>query len=268
MGRHLSTQRWAGGSCRNLCRDPRRVHPLAYSVGGSRWPEAAGDGQAGRRRGARREEEASSLLRSSRSLHSSQRPRRLSKKILRTKTRIKLSVRKKVEEEREEPKPEKLVPRLKSTMSTKNLFSEKHLFRQISEFYHELKRIAVGSKTPVEEEAKKEVNNVAESPQQDSKLLIPNKLKSVIEKSTFPKDVRANPPTPQCFPYPRGIKNAKAIANGRSPLNSKPMSDCTLSKISRTTVLQEGCSNVSVVGDFGGTTIDLFWFLKPCSYLE
>ncbi|XP_042387602.1 putative pentatricopeptide repeat-containing protein At5g37570 [Zingiber officinale] len=119
-------------------------------------------------------------------------------------------------------------------MSANNLFSGKDLLRQISEFYHELKRIEVGSKTPVEEEAEKEVNNVAESPQQDSKLLIPNKLKSVIEKSTFPKDVRANPPTPQCFPYPRDVKNAKAIANGRSPLNSKP---------ERTVLQEDSCSS-------------------------
>ncbi|KAG6514512.1 hypothetical protein ZIOFF_024875 [Zingiber officinale] len=171
---------------------------------------------------------------------------------------IKLSTGKKVEEEREKSKPEKLPPHLKSTMSARNLFSKKDLLSKISEFYHELKRMVVRSKTPVREEAKKEVNNVAESPQQDSKLLIPNKLKIVIEKSTFPKDVKANPPTPQCFPSPRGVKNAKAIANGRSPLNSKP----------ERAVLQEGCSNVSVVGDSGGTTTDLFWFLKPCSYLE
>ncbi|KAG6472220.1 hypothetical protein ZIOFF_069679 [Zingiber officinale] len=117
---------------------------------------------------------------------------------------IKSSAGKKVKEEREELKPKKLPPRLKSMMSARNLFSGKDLLSQISEFYHKLKRMAVGSKTPVGEEVKKEVNNVAESPQQDSKLLIPNKLKIVIEKSTFLKDVRANPPTLQSFPYPRG----------------------------------------------------------------
>ncbi|KAG6503808.1 hypothetical protein ZIOFF_036132 [Zingiber officinale] len=51
---------------------------------------------------------------------------------------IKLSVGKKVEEEREEPKPEKLPPHLKSMMSARNLFSWKDLLSQISEFYHEL----------------------------------------------------------------------------------------------------------------------------------
>ncbi|KAG6476435.1 hypothetical protein ZIOFF_065676 [Zingiber officinale] len=60
-------------------------------------------------------------------------------------------------------------------MSARNLFFGKDLLSQISKFYHELKRMAVGSKTPVEEEAEKEVNNMAESPQQDSKLLIPMK---------------------------------------------------------------------------------------------
>ncbi|KAG6479250.1 hypothetical protein ZIOFF_062712 [Zingiber officinale] len=76
-------------------------------------------------------------------------------------------------------------------MSARNLFFGKDLLSQISEFYHELKRMAVESKTPIEEEAEKE------------------------ERA----------------------------------------------------VLQEGCSNVSAAGDSGGITIDLFWFLKPCSYL-
>ncbi|KAG6501456.1 hypothetical protein ZIOFF_041337 [Zingiber officinale] len=155
---------------------------------------------------------------------------------------IKSSSGKKVKEEREEPKLEKLPPRLKSTMPTRNLFSRKDLLSHIFEFYHKLKRMAVGSKTPIGEEAEKEVNYVAESPQQDNKLLIP----------------KANPPTPQCFPSPHGVKNAKTIANGRSPLNSKP----------EKAVHQEGCSNVSVAGDSGETTTDLFWFLKPYSYLE
>ncbi|KAG6472059.1 hypothetical protein ZIOFF_069514 [Zingiber officinale] len=82
---------------------------------------------------------------------------------------IKSSARKKVEEERKEPKLEKLPPRLKSTMSARNLFSGKDLLSQIFEFYHELKRMAVESKTPIGEEAeKKEVNNEREVLQEDS----------------------------------------------------------------------------------------------------
>lgn len=81
---------------------------------------------------------------------------------------------KKVEEEREEPKPEKVPPRLKSTMSARNLLSGKDILSQISEFYHDLKRMAVRSrKTPVGEEAE-EVNKVAHKAETDDrKLLIP-----------------------------------------------------------------------------------------------
>lgn len=72
---------------------------------------------------------------------------------------IKSSAEKKVEEEREEAKQRKAQPRLRSTMSARNLFSGKDILSQISEFCHELKKMAVGSgRTPAKskEEAKKD----------------------------------------------------------------------------------------------------------------
>ncbi|KAG6532172.1 hypothetical protein ZIOFF_006010 [Zingiber officinale] len=65
------------------------------------------------------------------------------------------------------------LPRQTKTWNAMKEMIKSSVEKKISEFCHELKRIAVGSKTPVGEEAKKEVNNAAESPQQDSKLLIP-----------------------------------------------------------------------------------------------
>ncbi|KAG6493642.1 hypothetical protein ZIOFF_048635 [Zingiber officinale] len=53
-------------------------------------------------------------------------------------------------------------------MSTRNLFCGKDLLSQFSEFYHELKRMTGESKTPVVEEAEKEINNERAVLQEDS----------------------------------------------------------------------------------------------------
>lgn len=87
---------------------------------------------------------------------------------------IKPSAKEEVEEKREEPKQKKLQPRLKSTMSERNLFSGKDILSQISEFYHELKRMAVGSRTPPVGGEAKEVKKAAENlhkPEADNRKL-------------------------------------------------------------------------------------------------
>ncbi|KAG6513417.1 hypothetical protein ZIOFF_023741 [Zingiber officinale] len=208
---------------------------------------------------------------------------------------IKSSTKEEVEDKREDPKQKKVQPRLKSTMSARNLFSGKDILSQISEFYRELKKMAVGSRTPpVREEARKEVKEAAENLHKpeaadDTKLLTPNKndkspqkrgkLKIEIKTSTPLKEVRANPPTPQRFPSPRGAKNPKATPNGRSPLHNKLPKSTTLG---RTTLQdreekkallarkddEQGCSSAAVAGNSEAASADLFWFLKPCSHAE
>ncbi|XP_074583956.1 uncharacterized protein LOC141839983 [Curcuma longa] len=188
---------------------------------------------------------------------------------------------KEVEEKREEPKQKKVQPRLKSTMSASNLFSGKDILSQISEFYRELKRMAVGSRAPPVRE------NLHKPEADDTKLLTPNKNdksphkkgkpKIEIEKSTLLKEVRANPPTPQRFPSPRGAKNHKATPNGRSPLNNKPPKSTTLGRAilqdreEKKALLalkdEQGCSSVAVASN-SEASADLFWFLKPCSHGE
>ncbi|KAG6509681.1 muscle M-line assembly protein unc-89-like isoform X1 [Zingiber officinale] len=208
---------------------------------------------------------------------------------------IKSSTKEEVEDKREGPKQKKVQPRLKSTMSARNLFSGKDILSQISEFYRELKKMAVGSRTPpVREEARKEVKEAAENlhkpePADDTKLLTPNKndkspqkrgkLKIEIKKSIPLKEVRANPPTPQRFPSPRGARNPKATPNGRSPLHNKPPKSTTLGRAilqdreEKKALLalkddEQGCSSAAVAGNSEAASADLFWFLKPCSHAE
>ncbi|RWW81504.1 hypothetical protein BHE74_00010092 [Ensete ventricosum] len=154
------------------------------------------------------------------------------KKCNTAKEMIKSSAEKKVEEQREEPKQKKAQPRLKSTLSASNLFSGKDIMNQISEFYHEIKKMAIGRARTPAEETKKEVKKVAGivPEAEDRKLLTPKKddasakksgkmaVRIEIEKSTALKEVRAYPPTPQRF------RNPKATATGRSPLNKPPKS--------------------------------------------
>ncbi|WOL17613.1 hypothetical protein Cni_G26406 [Canna indica] len=213
---------------------------------------------------------------------------------------IKSSAEKKVvDEAREEPKQKRAQPRLKSTLSARNLFSGKDILSQISEFCHELKKMAVGSgRTRTEGAAKKEVKKVADilhdEEAEDRKLLTPMKddgsakrsgkltVRRELEKSRSPKEVRANPPTPQRFPSPSNpsLRNLKtATSNGLSPLN-KPSKSANSERAILQEVKQhmeekkallprtdEDCNNASPAADAEGGSADLFWFLKPCSYL-
>ncbi|KAJ8485763.1 hypothetical protein OPV22_018248 [Ensete ventricosum] len=214
------------------------------------------------------------------------------KKCNTAKEMIKSSAEKKVEEQREEPKQKKAQPRLKSTLSASNLFSGKDIMNQISEFYHEIKKMAIGRARTPAEETKKEVKKVAGivPEAEDRKLLTPKKddasakksgkmaVRIEIEKSTALKEVRAYPPTPQRF------RNPKATATGRSPLN-KPPKSATLQKAIQQEMEQDKEEKKAILPVKGGedcnrgaaaaadsdteegSSADLFWFLKPCTYL-
>ncbi|XP_009396387.2 uncharacterized protein LOC103981391 isoform X1 [Musa acuminata AAA Group] len=215
---------------------------------------------------------------------------------------IKSSAQQKAEEESQVKEQRKAQPRLRSTLSARNLFSGKDILSQISEFCHELKKIAVGRgrTPPAEEDSKKQVkkkvaNIVHNSEAEDRMPLTPKKddssstkksskmaVRIEIEKPIAVKGVRASPPTPQRFPSPssRGTRNPKATANGRSPL-SKPSKSATLvramfqeaeqnreEKKALLPVTDEHCSSLSVAADTDkGSSTDLFWFLKPCTCL-
>ncbi|KAI0525009.1 hypothetical protein KFK09_004399 [Dendrobium nobile] len=107
------------------------------------------------------------------------------------------------------------------------------------------------------------------------------------KKSKILKEARARPPTPQRFPSPSShhhqLKSSKAFANSIS--SSSPLSKIPKSKSPERGALQEldqrrekkklelipkseeECNRASVVSEAEESTVDLFWFLKSCTYL-
>ncbi|PKU74375.1 hypothetical protein MA16_Dca003578 [Dendrobium catenatum] len=149
-------------------------------------------------------------------------------------------------------------PRLKSTFSARNLFSGKDILSQISEFCHELKKLAAGkdSAAITEEEKKDRMRKILEEDgkaaskenAEEEKALISTKKTTSLKKkcklavkfegneekkSKILKEARARPPTPQRFPSPSShhhhqLKSSKAFANSIS--SSSPLSKIPKSK--------------------------------------
>ncbi|KAH7653773.1 hypothetical protein IHE45_19G102200 [Dioscorea alata] len=169
---------------------------------------------------------------------------------------IKSSSEKNKEEVGQECGHKKLAPKLRSTLSARNLFAGKDILGQISEFCQEIKKLIVmkeGS-SAAQEEVKKEELEVVEkkvSEEEAPKSLTMNsnmdgkrkgrlvkkgdmmlKVEKVEEKCKKNGDenspllkkeaVRSCPPTPQRFPSPatRRLKSTKAAAATSSPLKS------------------------------------------------
>lgn len=97
---------------------------------------------------------------------------------------IKSSAERKVEEEREEwQQQKKPQPRLRSTLSVRNLFSGKDILSQISEFCQELKKLAVRSERPaVQEEANKEVKMVSEAAPEEEEVVVEKREKGKTDR--------------------------------------------------------------------------------------
>ncbi|XP_010906761.1 uncharacterized protein [Elaeis guineensis] len=227
---------------------------------------------------------------------------------------IKSSAEKKVEEEREEwQQQKKPQPRLKSTLSARNLFSGKDILSQISEFCQELKKLAGRSERPdAQEEANKEVKKVSESAPEEKvenreegktdRDLNSKKKNDVSEKkigkrpmrievqehkykrgldenSSVLREVRACPPTPQHIPSPssRRLRIPKATATASSPLNKPPRStpprgilqelEQNREEKRELAANAEDSNRTSVASDSERSSMNMFWFLKPCTYL-
>ncbi|KAM0950360.1 hypothetical protein DsansV1_C04g0040611 [Dioscorea sansibarensis] len=221
---------------------------------------------------------------------------------------IKSSSEKNKEEVGEEWGHKKLAPRLRSTLSARNLFAGKDILGQISEFCQEIKKLIVmkeGS-SAAQEEVKKEELGVVEKKvlEEPPKSLNMNsnidgkrkgglvrkggdmmlKVEKLEEKCKTSGDenspllkkeaVRSCPPTPQRFPSPatRRLKSTKAAAATSSPLKYRTPQRGTLRELVQSSeekkpvgAMDENCASVS--DETGGKSLDVFWFLKPCSYL-
>lgn len=215
------------------------------------------------------------------------------------------AVRRGSEEEEEEMVNEsankKPVPKLKSTLSARNLFSGRDIMSQLSEFCNEIKRLAVGKEKPPtpaggseakEEEERKVLLESSPKKNEGSVKRSCSRLtvKVLSENSSVSREVRACPPTPQRFPSPssRRLRSTRAAAAAAadgpsSPLHKPPRSTALergilqeldrSSEEKRTLVPKDhgNCTSTAVAPDAEGSSssssIDMFWFLKPCTYL-
>ncbi|GMP41758.1 hypothetical protein CsSME_00011735 [Camellia sinensis var. sinensis] len=216
------------------------------------------------------------------------------------------------------------IPRLKSTLSARNLFGGRDIMNQISEFCNELKRLAMRTK----EKENSERSNVKKSPvavkKQEGKewggdnlgevvderekerkpLLEVSKEKcETMEKSTVKEklrrkkradetenipisvdlknikrkegenllQIRTCPPSPQCFSATRGPGKAVPLKASRPrPLPERGI----LQELeqSNTELRKEEpaddntrVKSASIAAEKEARTLDVFWFLKPCT---
>ncbi|XP_020242765.1 uncharacterized protein LOC109820980 [Asparagus officinalis] len=104
--------------------------------------------------------------------------------------------------------------------------------------------------------------------------------KSSNEKFSVLKEVRACPPTPQRIPSPSNRRPRKAGTNPASSPLSKPLKpkergilkelDQRKEEEKKPLVSKdEECNRATDVGHEGGegSSMDMFWFFKPCTYL-
>ncbi|KAG0465795.1 hypothetical protein HPP92_019959 [Vanilla planifolia] len=189
---------------------------------------------------------------------------------------------------------------LKVTNSARNLFSGKDILSQISEFCHELKRLATGKEaSPIRVEEKDSKRKfVAVGEKQEASIISPKTLckKSSSlaknceltvgvngrdEKTKLTREVRAFPPSPQRIPSPSSRRQLQSAKDSHKA-NFSPLSKASKSKAQENGVLQEleprkekrvlianneECNGASVASEAEGSLADLFWFLKPCTYL-
>ncbi|XP_062115336.1 uncharacterized protein LOC133829624 isoform X2 [Humulus lupulus] len=239
---------------------------------------------------------------------------------------------------------EVLPPRLKSTLSARNLFAGRDILNQITEFCSELKRMAIRTKErdsvrksvesvkenvvmegkikgevlveldwkgkerkplldgvkdkphemergilkekPLEmersilkEKPRRKKNDETENtPISKTKNLVLENVKRKGEDNLF--QIRTNPPSPQCFSATRGGGAAGKTATTTTTTTPTP-SKLSKSKLMERGILQEQNKQVllvakeesmeknktasSIVDAKEAKTLDVFWFLKPCT---
>ncbi|KAK9283048.1 hypothetical protein L1049_011276 [Liquidambar formosana] len=212
-------------------------------------------------------------------------------------------------------------PRLKSTLSARNLFAGKDILNQITEFCSELKKIATRGKErdnvekmsvnrcpmgvkkelvkevhgddlgdldgrerdrkPLLDEGKEnseaiEKSNVKEKQRRKKRadeaenIPISVDIKNIRHKEENLLQIRTNPPSPQCFSAVRGptrttpTKFSRAKPLERGILQEVQQSNKEVRKEEPGDKGNNGRS-VSIVAEKEARTLDVFWFLKPCT---
>ncbi|CAA3029905.1 Hypothetical predicted protein [Olea europaea subsp. europaea] len=195
-------------------------------------------------------------------------------------------------------------PRLKSTLSARNLFSGGDLLNKVAEFCNELKKLATRGKDGAEDVngGNAEKHLVEHSRDLDDKekerkpLLQSSQVKSEATAKSYSKEkqrrkkrnddaentpisvdvksikhkeeegllqIRTSPPTPQCFSATRKAYRSnpreRGILQELKPINKKEKSDELRHKNHHRRDV------AAAVAEKEARTLDVFWFLKPCT---
>ncbi|ONK59758.1 uncharacterized protein A4U43_C08F10240 [Asparagus officinalis] len=167
---------------------------------------------------------------------------------------------------------EEEVPRLRSTMSREELLFSGGMFGQISSSVRRSRVLACGGEELCAGRgAERQFYRCREND---------GPAKSSNEKFSVLKEVRACPPTPQRIPSPSNRRPRKAGTNPASSPLSKPLKpkergilkelDQRKEEEKKPLVSKdEECNRATDVGHEGGegSSMDMFWFFKPCTYL-
>ncbi|KAG9449495.1 hypothetical protein H6P81_009460 [Aristolochia fimbriata] len=213
----------------------------------------------------------------------------------------------------ESPQEQKSLPRLRSTLSARNLFGGKDILNHVTEFCHELKKLAFSAKEKEKSGVAKEKQPLVEEEQVacpipedqkdsskenlQSKTMFspePGKKRQVKKQigggrenhklTVHPPDiptpqVRSCPPTPQRFPSSSTVQNLPKASTTPHKL-PKPRAATERGVVLREVEPNKAGSKdpgaveddnvdvtkVAVVAD-DARPLDVFWFLKPCTYL-
>ncbi|PIM99308.1 hypothetical protein CDL12_28192 [Handroanthus impetiginosus] len=210
---------------------------------------------------------------------------------------IKSSTEKKQNNERKEQ-----IPKLRSTLSARNLFSGGDLLNKVSEFCNELKKLATRprdkengnnvEKHEVENYADENSGTLNDKEKERKPLLELSKEKSEVEKSGSKSQlrrkkrnddaentpisvdvknvkhqeaenllqIRTYPPTPQCFSASRGPPKATTPMPFR-PMNQERGILQEVKKMNK----EEKTNHGGEIAEKEVRSLDVFWFLKPCT---
>ncbi|XP_057458481.1 uncharacterized protein LOC130749183 isoform X2 [Lotus japonicus] len=194
------------------------------------------------------------------------------------------------------------VPPLRSVLSTKNLFAPRPILNHITEFYNELKKLTLrareredaenlsttGSESVVQEKTplcpfqplgksdirEKERKPLVEVKQQRKKpdeaenrpiTLDLECIKNKREENL--QQIRVNPPSPQCFSAAHGLNKTTPSTTLKSRLMEKGiLKEVEPNKeIAKESSPSYNCRSIAVIDERETKTLDMFWFLKPCT---
>uniref|UniRef100_A0A5B6YIT9 Uncharacterized protein n=1 Tax=Davidia involucrata TaxID=16924 RepID=A0A5B6YIT9_DAVIN len=234
---------------------------------------------------------------------------------------MKAAIKSSTEKKQIDNSPQKEPPRLKSTLSARNLFAGRDILNQITEFCSELKRLAMRAKErdnverlnvkkiplSMKKQERKEcsghiLGDLSEREKERKPLLevsrdkceameksnvkekqirrkrgdeaenipISVDLKNLKRKEESLLQIRTCPPSPQCFSAGHGHTKVTPLKASRS----RPPERGILQELEQTNkeVQKEEPGdkgnrgrNASIVAEKEARTLDVFWFLKPCT---